>query len=61
MQKSLYVQTALKWSPQGRLYQVEYDLEAVNQGNLLITKKSKNHVFIAGFKSATNKELSYFP
>ena len=39
MQKSLYDQSALTWSPQGRLYQVEYAMEAVNQGNLLLGQK----------------------
>ena len=61
MQKSLYDQTVLTWSPQGRLYQVEYAMEAVNQGNLLLGVKSKNYVVIAGYKSAPNEKLSYFP
>ena len=39
MQKSLYDRNVLKWSPQGRLYQVEYAMEAVNQGNLLLGAK----------------------
>ena len=61
MQKSLYDQSTLTWSPQGRLYQVEYAMEAVNQGNLLIGVKSKTHVVLIGFKTAPNEKLSYFP
>ena len=61
MQKSLYDQSTLTWSPQGRLYQVEYAMEAVNQGNLLIGVRSKNHVVLVGFKTAPNEKLSYFP
>ena len=61
MQKSLYDQSTLTWSPQGRLYQVEYAMEAVNQGNLLIGVRSKTHVVLVGFKTAPNEKLSYFP
>ena len=61
MQKSLYDQSTLTGSPQGRLYQVEYAMEAVNQGNLLIGVKSNTHAVLVGFKSAPNEKLSYFP
>ena len=61
MQKSLYDQDILTWSPQGRLYQLEYAQEAVNQGNLLIGVRSKTHVVLVGFKSAPHEKLSYFP
>ena len=61
MHKSLYDQSTLTWSPQGRLYQVEYAMEAVNQGNLLVGVKSNTHVVLIGFKSAPNEKLSYFP
>ena len=61
MQKSLYDQSILTWSPQGRLYQVEYAMEAVNQGNLLVGVKSKTHAVLVGFKSAPSEKLSYFP
>ena len=50
MQKSLYDQSALTWSPQGRLYQVEYAMEAVNQGNLLLGVRSNTHVVLVGLK-----------
>lgn len=61
MQKSLYNQSALTWSPQGRLYQVEYAMEAVNQGNLLLGLRSETHVVLCGFKSLPHETLSYYP
>lgn len=61
MQKILYDQSALTWSPQGRLYQVEYAMEAVNQGNLLLGARSNNHVVLVGFKTCFNETLSYYP
>lgn len=61
MQKSLYDQSTLTWSPQGRLYQLEYAMEAVNQGNLLLGVKSDTDVVLVGFKTAPNETLSYYP
>ena len=61
MQKSLYDHSALTWSPQGRLYQVEYAMEAVNQGKLLLGLKSDKSVVLVGFKSNQNETLSYYP
>lgn len=61
MQRSLYNQSALTWSPQGRLYQVEYAMEAVNQGNLLLGLRSETHVVLCGFKSSPHETLSYYP
>lgn len=61
MQKSLYDRSALVWSPQGRLYQVEYAMEAVNQGNLLVGVRSNTHIVLFGFKTAPHEKLSYFP
>ena len=59
MQKSLYDDSALTWSPQGKLYQVEYAMEAVNQGNLLLGLKSNNTVVLCGLKSSSHDVLSY--
>lgn len=61
MQKSLYDHSALTWSPQGRLYQVEYAMEAVNQGKLLLGLKSNKSVVLVGFKSSQSETLSYYP
>jgi 20S proteasome subunit alpha 6 len=60
MQKNLYDQSALTWSPQGRLYQVEYAMEAVNQGNLLLGLKSNKYVVMCGLKTTPHDTLSYY-
>lgn len=60
MQKSLYDDSALTWSPQGKLYQVEYAMEAVNQGNCLLGIKSNDYVVLCGLKSKSHETLSYF-
>jgi 20S proteasome subunit alpha 6 len=60
MQKNLYDYSTLIWSPQGRLYQVEYAQEAVNQGNCLLGLKSKNFTVLCGLKSSSHDTLSYY-
>ena len=59
MQKNLYDYSTLIWSPQGRLYQVEYAMEAVNQGNLLLGLRSKDTVVLCGLKSSSHDVLSF--
>jgi 20S proteasome subunit alpha 6 len=59
MQKNLYDYSTLIWSPQGRIYQLEYAMEAVNQGNLLLGLKSKNHVVLCGLKSSSHDTLGF--
>jgi 20S proteasome subunit alpha 6 len=60
MQKNLYDYSTLIWSPQGRIYQVEYAMEAVNHGNLLLGLRSKDYVVLCGLKSApSNDSLAY--
>lgn len=60
MQKSNYDHSCLVWSPQGRLYQVEYAMEAVNQGTCLLGLRSKNHVVLCGLKSTMHESLGYY-
>ncbi len=60
MQKNLYDQSCLTWNPQGRLFQVEYAMEAVNQGTCLIGLKSKTHVVLCGLKSTMHETLGYY-
>jgi 20S proteasome subunit alpha 6 len=59
MNKSNYDNSCLIWSPQGRLYQVEYAMEAVNQGTCLLGLRSKSHVVLCGLKSTMNETLGY--
>ncbi|CUG06205.1 proteasome alpha 1 subunit, putative [Bodo saltans] len=48
------------WSPAGRLYQVEYAMEAVNQGSAAVGAKNKDFVVLAALKRSPNAELSSF-
>lgn len=48
------------WSPAGRLYQVEYAMEAVNQGSAAVGVKSKNYVVLAALKRSPTAELSSY-
>ncbi|CAF4155435.1 unnamed protein product, partial [Rotaria sordida] len=45
------------WSPQGRLYQIEYAMEAVKQGAATVAVKSNTHVVLCALKRAPS-ELS---
>mmetsp|Transcript_4485 Transcript_4485/g.13606 ORF Transcript_4485/g.13606 Transcript_4485/m.13606 type:complete len:266 (+) Transcript_4485:108-905(+) len=45
------------WSPQGRLHQIEYAMEAVKQGSAVVGVKSATHVVLATLKRSTS-ELS---
>jgi 20S proteasome subunit alpha 6 len=60
MQKNLYDKDCLTWNPQGRLFQVEYAMEAVNQGTCLIGIKSKNHVVLCGIRSTMHETLGFY-
>jgi len=42
------------WSPQGRLHQVEYATEAVNQGTICLGLRNNDYVVIAGVKRLLN-------
>ena len=60
MQKNLYDYSTLIWSPQGKLYQVEYAMEAVNLGNCLLGIRSNDYVVLCGLKSKSHETLSYY-
>lgn len=47
------------WSPQGRLHQVEYAMEAVNQGTACLGLRSDKYVVLAGLKRSPNELASY--
>jgi len=48
------------WSPQGRLYQVEYAMEAVKQGSATVALKSKTHAVVASLKRAPQADLASY-
>ncbi|KAF7776283.1 hypothetical protein Agabi119p4_4676 [Agaricus bisporus var. burnettii] len=47
------------FSPQGRLHQVEYALEAVKQGSAAVGLKSKTHAVLLALKRSTGELASY--
>lgn len=47
------------WSPQGRIFQIEYSMEAVKQGSACVGLKSKTHAVIAGLKRSSSELGSY--
>lgn len=61
MDKGRFDQSVLTWSAQGRLYQLEYAMLAVNHGKLVLGARSNNHVVLVGFKAAPFETLSYYP
>jgi len=50
MFRNQYDTDVTTWSPQGRLHQVEYAMEAVKQGSACVGMKSKTHVVLATLK-----------
>ncbi|KAK2994152.1 hypothetical protein RJ640_020957 [Escallonia rubra] len=57
MFRNQYDTDVTTWSPAGRLFQVEYAMEAVKQGSAAIGLRSKSHVVLACVNK-TNSELS---
>lgn len=57
MFRNQYDSDVTVWSPQGRLHQVEYAMEAVNLGSATVGLKSKNHAVLIALKRASS-ELS---
>ncbi|KAJ4842088.1 RNA polymerase-associated factor [Turnera subulata] len=57
MFRNQYDTDVTTWSPAGRLFQVEYSMEAVKQGSAAIGLRSKTHVVLACVNKA-NSELS---
>ncbi|XP_054261402.1 proteasome subunit alpha type-1-like [Macrosteles quadrilineatus] len=57
MFRNQYDSDVTVWSPQGRLHQVEYAMEAVKLGSATVGLKNKTHALIIALKRATS-ELS---
>ncbi|KAL6007178.1 RNA polymerase-associated factor [Asimina triloba] len=57
MFRNQYDTDVTTWSPQGRLFQVEYAMEAVKQGSAAVGLRSKTHVVLASVNKA-NSDLS---
>ncbi|GMH07925.1 hypothetical protein Nepgr_009765 [Nepenthes gracilis] len=57
MFRNQYDTDVTTWSPAGRLFQVEYAMEAVKQGSAAIGLRSKNHV-VLGCVNKAQSDLS---
>jgi len=47
------------WSPQGRLYQIEFAMEAVKQGRACVGLKSKRHAVLVTLKRSSGQLASF--
>ncbi|XP_039253926.1 proteasome subunit alpha type-1-like [Styela clava] len=52
MFRNQYDNDVTVWSPQGRIHQIEYAMEAVKQGSATVGLKSKTHAVIVALKRA---------
>lgn len=59
MLKGLYDLDCVTWSPQGKLFQVEYAMEAVKQGSICLGLRSKNHVVLCSLKKLPSELACY--
>ncbi|XP_031565301.1 proteasome subunit alpha type-1-like [Actinia tenebrosa] len=57
MFRNQYDNDVTVWSPQGRIHQIEYAMEAVKQGSATVALKSKTHAVLVALKRAPS-ELS---
>ncbi|XP_020914494.1 proteasome subunit alpha type-1 [Exaiptasia diaphana] len=57
MFRNQYDNDVTVWSPQGRIHQIEYAMEAVKQGSATVALKSKSHAVLVALKRAPS-ELS---
>lgn len=58
MFRNQYDSDVTTWSPQGRLHQVEYAMEAVKQGSAVVGLKSKDYAVLVALKrTATNLQV----
>lgn len=55
MFRNLYDGDSTTWSPQGRLFQLEYAMEAVKQGSCTVGLRSKTHAIVVTLKRASSE------
>ena len=60
MFKNQYDSDITTWSPNGRLFQVEYAMESVKQGSATVGVKSKTHVVLVALKRSPKEELASY-
>lgn len=61
MFKNPYDNDVTTWSPQGRLYQVEYAMEAEKQGSPTVGLKNRDFAILAALKRNTSSLSAYLP
>lgn len=54
-----YDTDVVTWSPQGRIFQIEYAMEAVKQGSVAVGMKNSSYAVIATLKRAPSELSSY--
>ncbi|XP_077999831.1 proteasome subunit alpha type-1-like [Glandiceps talaboti] len=59
MFRNQYDNDVTVWSPQGRIHQIEYAMEAVKQGSATVGLKSKTHAVLVALKRAPSELSSY--
>lgn len=59
MFRNQYDSDVTVWSPQGRLHQVDYAVEAMKQGSATVGIKSKTHAVLVALKRATSDLCSH--
>ncbi|SAM01760.1 hypothetical protein [Absidia glauca] len=59
MFRNQYDNDVTTWSPQGRIHQVEYAVEAVKQGSAAIGLRSNDHVILLALKRSSGELASY--
>jgi len=59
MFRSQYDTDTITWSPQGRIFQIEYAMEAVSQGTAVVGMRSKTHAVLACIKRAPSELASF--
>jgi 20S proteasome subunit alpha 6 len=59
MFRSQYDSDITTWSPQGRLYQIEFAMEAVKQGSACVGLRSKTHAVLITLKRSSGQLASY--
>jgi len=59
MFRNQYDNDVTTWSPQGRIHQVEYAMEAVKQGSAVVGVRSKTHAVLVALKRAPHELASH--
>lgn len=59
MFRNQYDSDVTVWSPQGRLHQVEYAMEAVNLGSATVGLKSNSYAVLIALKRASSELSAY--